>query len=265
MTLNNLPPTPSEDHLELWAREGEGNIVRLDAGPGVAYAIAPVVSFMDPCAIDDQGNLVWTAAAQRDCFGHPCVDDGERQRAADAIALRMRQLVEFQAPILAFTHWTMRQPAGPSSTRRSRRPHGWRSVATSGPARRAPTAETPSSSRADPRRVPRCARLRLDHRDGQLAGGIQFSNDYELRDVRELWLTETAARVVDVDPDEVDCQASPHDVPGPDPGAGQSPGRRAGHGALRAGRAVGRLGGRLGHGLHEPRRRPGAVLMRRVS
>jgi hypothetical protein len=44
---------------------------------------------------------------------------------------------------------------------------------------------------------------------GQIAGGIQLDTEYSLRDIRELWLTKTAARVVDVNPDEVDCQARP--------------------------------------------------------
>jgi hypothetical protein len=210
MTLNNLPPTPAGDHLELWARDGQENIVRLDAGPGVAYAIAPVVSFTDPCAIDAQGNLVWTPPAQRDCFGHPCVDDAERQRAAEAIELRMRQLIEFQAPILVFTHWddaAASRPAFdetlPAAVRLAQCRDYWN--------------RSPRAYSGNP--VQLTAPIHgeflgaLDFvsttETGQLAGGIQFSTDYELRDVRELWLTETAARVVDVDPDQIDCQASP--------------------------------------------------------
>lgn len=210
MTLNNLSPTPAGDHLELWVREGQESIVRLDAGPGVAYAIAPVVSFTDPCAIDNQGNLVWTPEAQRDCFGHPCVDDAERQRAAAAIELRMRQLIEFQAPILAFTHWddaAAGRPAFdatlPAAVRLTQCRDYW--------------ARSPSAYSGNP--IQLTAPIHgeflgaLDFvstgETGQLAGGIQFSTDYELRDVRELWLTETAARVEDVDPDQIDCQASP--------------------------------------------------------
>jgi hypothetical protein len=210
MTLNNLSPTPAGRHLELWARDGEENIVRLAAGPGVAYAIAPVVSFTDPCAIDNQGNLIWTPAAQQDCFGHPCVDDAERQRAAEAIQLRMRQLVEFQAPLLVFTRWDDDAAGRPAFDRDL--PAAARLAQC-----RAYWDPSPSAYSGNP--IQLTAPIHgaflgaLDFvstsETAQLAGGIQFSTDYELRDVRELWLTETPARVTDVDPDQVDCQASP--------------------------------------------------------
>lgn len=216
MTLDDLPATTPGDHLELWARDGEENIIRLNAGPEVAYAIAPVVSFTDPCAIDSQGNLIWTPAAQQDCFGHPCADDAERQRAAESIRLRMRQLVEFQAPLLVFTRWDD-AAAGrpvfdenlPAATRLAQCRDYWE--------------RSPSAYSGNP--VQLTAPIHgtflgaLDFvsttETAQLAGGIQFSTDYELRDVRELWLTETTARVGEVDPDQVDCQASPTTCRGP--------------------------------------------------
>ena len=216
MTLNNLPPTPAGDHLELWVREGEESIIRLDAGPGVAYAIAPVVSFTDPCAIDNQGNLIWTPAAQRDCFGHLCADDAERERAAEAIQLRMRQLVEFQAPLLVFTHWDDGATGRPAFD--ADLPPAARLAQC-----RAYWERSPSAYSGNP--IQLTAPIHGDFlgaldfvsttETGQLAGGIQFSTSYELRDVRELWLTETAARVGDVDPDQVDCQASPATCRGP--------------------------------------------------
>jgi hypothetical protein len=212
LTLANLPATLPGEHLELWAREGDTNIVRLNVGPGVAYTIAPIVSFADPCAIDDQGNLLWTPAAQRDCFGRPCADDAERQRASEAVTLRMRQLIEFQTPLLVFTEWD------DAATGRPVFPAGEEPTAAERLAQcRAYWERSPSAYSGNPFQL--TAPIHgtflgtLDFvsttETGQIAGGIQLDTEYSLRDVRELWLTETAARVVDVNPDEIDCQARP--------------------------------------------------------
>ncbi len=74
LSIAGAQPTPPGQHLELWARNKYGDIVRIntnnenhsnpafpDGSPG--YLIVNAITMSDPCLIDAHGNLLTTAAA----------------------------------------------------------------------------------------------------------------------------------------------------------------------------------------------------------
>jgi hypothetical protein len=70
MRLQGVAVTPPGQHLELWARDGYDDILRInpfydEASNKTSYGqfIRQAISLDDPCLIDDAGNLLTSAAA----------------------------------------------------------------------------------------------------------------------------------------------------------------------------------------------------------
>jgi hypothetical protein len=70
VSVANAPVTPAGQHLELWARNANNDIIRIEpfydvtnykTSPGLM--IRPAISLKDPCMIDDQGHLLTSSTA----------------------------------------------------------------------------------------------------------------------------------------------------------------------------------------------------------
>ncbi|MSP61179.1 MAG: hypothetical protein EXR72_12705 [Myxococcales bacterium] len=225
LTLSGAAPTAAGQHLELWARDGNQHVIRLLAGsvrdecggeggcinnfgyhPALsAYAVAPVVDLDDPCMIDDRGNLLWKPEAQ------PGPSDAERQVQAAAVVKHILQFQDLRGiPTLALVSYddnavTARPKLAAdasSSERLGKCIAYWRA---------SPFAYTGSPGQLT---APLHGQLfgLIDFASitpPQSLGGIQLITDYFLRDLRELWFTQTGAKVAALDPDVLDCKGNP--------------------------------------------------------
>jgi hypothetical protein len=112
MTLEGAKPTAAGQHLEIWARDQNDDIIRLKPFyDESSYATAPgliirqAISVNDPCMTDDKGNLLTTAAAYPTSVSFGGVPQTPQQQAEQRI-FRIGQLNPTgQAPLLAVLPW----------------------------------------------------------------------------------------------------------------------------------------------------------------
>src|SRR5437879_3246603 len=79
MTLAGAPASAKGHHLELWAPDGNNDVIRIigansDNNPA-GLSIVPALTFTDPCMIDGAGNLLTTP----DAYPGPVTIDGVTQ------------------------------------------------------------------------------------------------------------------------------------------------------------------------------------------
>ena len=237
LTVSGAGPTPAGSHLELWARDGAHDIVRLLAGSAPdhcddgaatctfwptlsAYTIVGAVDLGDPCMIDDAGNLLWSPAAQ------PGPSDGDKALQAKAVEKRVHELTDLQPrPLLAMASFDDAAAAHPvrapdragcdelkpracipddatAATRLSQCLAFWQA--------------SPFAYTGNPLQLTRPVHGTLfgmldftSLTPAQTLGGIQVVSDFALHDLRELWLTQTTATVAALDADQLDCATSP--------------------------------------------------------
>jgi hypothetical protein len=84
MTLNTSQLTEPGQHLEMWARDQYGDIIRISplAADVPGMRIVRAVSMADPCMIDGNGNLLTTAAAYPTTVNYAGVMQSPDQQAA---------------------------------------------------------------------------------------------------------------------------------------------------------------------------------------
>jgi hypothetical protein len=127
-TMTNAQPLPAGQHLEVWARNSNNDIIRIapfydevnyKSSPGIM--IMPAIDPDDPCLIDGSGNLLTTAAA----YPGPTTINGvtqSPQQQAQQVLDRIAQLnaspkgKEF-ATLFAVLPWTQTpEPMLPATT-----------------------------------------------------------------------------------------------------------------------------------------------------
>ena len=273
--------SPPDEHLELWARDGD-KVVRLlsgrasasDATAGCngdeclnkngyarslyALAILPSVDFTQACMIDKQGRLAWADDAQLypdeeearqspadranraravkdrirvangilavvsygeqakdDLDGEPCMRCANNMLYACLGVCRLRRnlLLESErtacgkdsacpdgylcspdengAPLCFATPERRKNECDSRDSRTNRHFYAGNPMQLTAPPYGifAGTVDYASTS--------------------QVIGGFQVVSNYQLQDLRELWITQTRARVDAVDVNEVDCRAKP--------------------------------------------------------
>jgi hypothetical protein len=236
LTIAGAHLTPAGQHLELWARDGDEDIVRVVAGSaqdtqvdpqGIAptrqgvYIIRQAVDLADPCMIDGAGQLLWQPDAQPGCGPNPpsgCDDATQKMLQAKAVEMRVHELTDLPAtPLLALVSYddAAGQPpmvaAGASAAERLTACQTW-------------WISSPFAYDGNPldltAPVHGTAFGMLDFTavaplPTQVLGGIQVITDFALRDLRELWLTQPQATVMALDPDQIDCAGHPTTCRGP--------------------------------------------------
>ena len=96
VTMSGAHPTPVGSHLELWARNGADEIIRMQPDPSSAYTIVPAVDITDPCMVDTGADhdgsyeLIWKPAAQ------PGPSDTDKVAQALAVEDRIHELTDLQ-------------------------------------------------------------------------------------------------------------------------------------------------------------------------
>jgi hypothetical protein len=240
LTMTGADPTPPGHHLELWARNGDQDIVRLLAGSAPdsclnnanactnsagysptlsGYAIVSAVDIGDPCMIDGTGNLLWSPDAQSGAT------DADRLLQAQAVEKRIHELTDLQPkPLLALVSYDdgaaqrpVRAPDQPSCTKLGKPciPDDATAPTRLG-ACLAFWSQSPFAYTGSPLQLTRPVHGTLfgmldfaSITPAQTLGGIQVISDFALRDLRELWFTEPTAKVATLDPDQIDCKAAP--------------------------------------------------------
>jgi len=107
-TLSGSGTTPPGMHLELWARNATDDIIRInpyydltDYKTAYGIMIRQAVSLDDPCMIDEEGNLLTTAAAYKETTTVAGVTQTPEQQA-EQVRARIKQLAPLgAAPLLA--------------------------------------------------------------------------------------------------------------------------------------------------------------------
>jgi hypothetical protein len=112
MTLSATKPTPAGQHFELWARDANDDIIRLQpfydltnykTAPG--FMIRQAISLTSPCMTDDKGNLLTDAAAYPATTNFGGVTQTPAQQAQQRID-RINQLAPpGAAPLLGVLPW----------------------------------------------------------------------------------------------------------------------------------------------------------------
>jgi hypothetical protein len=229
--LGGARATPAGQHLELWARDGDQDLVRVVAGVGVpdgdidpqgiaprkqgVYQIRQAVDIADPCMIDGQGHLLWKPDAQAGCGPSPpagCDDASQRMLQAMSVETRIHELTDLPAtPLFALVSYDDAAAAPPMV------------AADAAPADRLSACQSywlDSPFAYDGNPLELTAPLHgilygmvdftsIAPLPTQVVGGIQVITDFALRDLRELWFTQTTATVDALDPDQIDCVAHP--------------------------------------------------------
>ena len=241
LTLTGGKPTPAGEHLELWARDGEHDIVRLLAGPAAdaclgaqtpctnaagyaptlsAYVIAAAVDFNDPCMIDGAGNLLWKPGAQ---VGP---SDAERTLQAKSVETRIHQLTDLQPiPLYAFTSYddgAAARPVRATDAAACAKLASAPCIADAAVAADRLTAcqafwrASPFAYTGNPLQLTKPVHGQLfgmldfvSLAPAQSLGGILIITDFALRDLRELWITEATGKVAALDPNAIDCKTTP--------------------------------------------------------
>ena len=217
--------------------------------PPEGYAIVPAVGpfevitdatgthahLLDGCVIDEAGNLLWTPEAKDPATGSP-----QGALAAAAVQRRIDELtIGGQATLFALVpyddaaampHPSAKDPTLTAEARKCACRDLWNA--------------SPASYSGNPIQLtsPVHGALYgvLDYQSTmppQALGGIAFHVDYSLPSARELWLTDTAAEVSHVDPNQLDCHARPDSCRGItllDGTAASEAGRQAIHFELRS-------------------------------
>jgi hypothetical protein len=293
VTMSGAKPTPVGAHLELWARNGDQEIIRLQPDTGVddqgrtkqgtlAYTIVPAVDINDPCMVDTGNDhdgtyeLIWKPGSQ------PGPSDAEKIVQAKAVEDRIHQLTDLQpTPLYALVAYDDLAYSIPSVCA------GAQKVAmdpTAKPADKVPIACTTNadckvgfcgkpclpdescqsvcvkrkeycnciwsvgpcgtdwSKNSVPAYVGNCPNVNaqsqiytgdprqltnpihgqfyaavdfLSVKPSQISGGMKIESPFAIRDVRELWFTQTKATIGKLDQDQIDCAASPSTCRGP--------------------------------------------------
>lgn len=233
MTLSGLPTTAPGHHVELWARESpDGSlehqyIDRLLAADGsrrpdghpcgkdetcvpAAYAIAPAVAFSgsgesfqltDGCMIDAAGHLLWQPEAS------PREGDAPQgELGAKAVLRRIHQLTDGAAsPLLALVSIDDHEGERPAVD--ESQPPAERLAACQKFWGASPWAYSGNPFQLTaPVHGQMYGPLDFTSVDPpQILGGIAITSDWALHDAVELWLTDSAASIADLDPSEIDC------------------------------------------------------------
>jgi hypothetical protein len=228
MTIAGAKATPPGSHLELWARDGDEDVVRLVVDPqnmanpsnttpsgidcptvnGVvicqttAYSIVQAVDKNDPCLIDSDGHLLTDASA----WG------GDANKAL-AVSMRIDELTIQQAnPLFAMVGWDdnsatppVIDPMADATTRKDACNAWWANspyaAYTGNPIQLTAPIHGQLYGMLDFQSV--------SPAPSQILGGIEITSNFSLRDIRELFLTVATAKFQDLDPAETDCKANP--------------------------------------------------------
>ena len=167
---------------------------------------------LDGCMIDDEGNLLWTAAAK-----DPATGAAQGDLAAAAIQRRIDQLtIGAQNPLFALVPWddaaamphpSAKDPAITAEMRKCACRNLWNASAAS-------YSGNPIQLTAP---VHGALYGVLDFQSTmppQALGGMSFHVNYALSSARELWFTDTAADVGKLDPRQIDCNQHPESCRG---------------------------------------------------
>jgi hypothetical protein len=121
-TLANVDITQAGKHLELWTRDQYNDVIRVnpyynltDGKTQYGLMVRPAVSLSDPCMIDDQGNLLTTAAAYPAPISYNGVTQTPDQQAQQIVD-RINQLTPPGAlPLLAVLPYDPNTPSVPAN------------------------------------------------------------------------------------------------------------------------------------------------------
>ena len=239
LTVSGARPTAAGHHLELWARDGQSSIIRLLATPPdvvlggngqtqdsetspqglapgqVAYQIVQAVDGNDPCMIDAQGNLLTSPDAIRPDETEPQGDLG-----AKSVLQRIDQLTNEGAVLFALVGYDDNTPNKPVLDPMATTP-AMRLMACNGywtaqanQAKNLPAASPGAAYTGNPLQLTAPVHGELfgmlnfqavPPAPSQILGGIQVVSNFALHDLREIWLTDTAATVSALDPTVTDC------------------------------------------------------------
>ena len=255
LTISGPPEqlrTVDGEHLELWAREADGSILRLLSGRAAGicetdrscltkngyaktlhgYAMVPAVSLAEPCMIDEQGYLLYEPGARLYVADEEAkLTDADRQKRAEAVLARIRAITDRAAsPMVAFVSYgdvagkrpqfdLQDKPCGSCSG------HG-DYACVDGLCKARPEVrksqcleffrQNPFAYVGNPLQLtaPRNGVFfgtadYTSFQPPQVIGGMNLQSAFGLRNLRELWVTQTKARLDALEIQEVDCKAKP--------------------------------------------------------